>query len=235
MIQLRDVTKIYRTQTVETRALSHVNLDIEQSDFIAITGPSGCGKSTLLNVVGMIDSPTSGEYTFLGDHVGRLSERELASMRNRHIGFIFQGFNLVEDLTVFENVELPLRYLGMPRGRRRFRVREVLEAVDLVSREMHKPAHLSGGQQQRVAVARAVVGDPALIVADEPTGNLDSKNGEEIMSLLEALHSAGTTVLMVTHSAAHASRARKVYAMTDGEFAPASGSVLRNIQVSRRS
>jgi putative ABC transport system ATP-binding protein len=218
MIELREVTKIYRTDSMETRALSHVSLDIVQGDFIAITGPSGCGKSTLLNVIGMIDSPTTGEYTFLGEQVDRLVERELAAMRNRHLGFVFQGFNLIEDLTVFENVELPLRYLGMPKDRRRLRVREVLEAVDLMSRELHRPAQLSGGQQQRVAVARALVGDPALIVADEPTGNLDSRNGEDIMSLLEALHSSGTTVLMVTHSAAHASRAQKVYAMTDGAF-----------------
>jgi len=218
MIELRKVTKIYRTQAVESRALDNVSLLIGRGDFIAITGPSGCGKSTLLNVVGMIDSPTSGEYIFLGEHVGRMGERELSAMRNRHLGFVFQGFNLIEDLTVFENVELPLRYLGMPRDRRRLRVREVLEAVDLMPRELHKAAQLSGGQQQRVAVARALVGDPDLIVADEPTGNLDSKNGEDIISLLEALNSAGTTVLMVTHSAFHASRAQKIYAMTDGAF-----------------
>jgi len=218
MIELRKVTKIYRTQAVESRALDNVSLQIGRGDFIAITGPSGCGKSTLLNVVGMIDSPTSGEYIFLGEHVGRMVERELSAMRNRHLGFVFQGFNLIEDLTVFENVELPLRYLGMPRDRRRLRVREVLEAVDLMPRELHKAAQLSGGQQQRVAVARALVGDPDLIVADEPTGNLDSKNGEDIISLLEALNSAGTTVLMVTHSAVHASRAQKSYAMTDGAF-----------------
>jgi putative ABC transport system ATP-binding protein len=218
MIRLNGVTKIYRTSSVQTSALSGVTIEICQGDFVAISGPSGCGKSTLLNVIGMIDAPTGGQYTFRGEDVSKMVERELAAMRNRHIGFVFQGFNLIEDLSVFENIELPLRYLGVPKDRRRLRVREVLEAVDLVPRALHKPAHLSGGQQQRVAVARALVGDPALIVADEPTGNLDSKNGDEVMLLLETLNSTGTTVLMVTHSALHASRARTRYSMSDGSL-----------------
>ncbi len=220
MIRLSNVRKLYRTSELETTALDDVSLEVEQGDFVAIMGPSGCGKSTLLNIVGLIDTPTSGEYVLEGTEVSRYSESRLTEIRKRTVGFIFQSFNLIDDLTVYENVELPLLYQGMSRSGRKTRVREVLELVGLESRAQHKPAQLSGGQQQRVAVARAVVGDPKLIVADEPTGNLDTKNGEDVMDMLATLNEQGATILMVTHSPSHAGRAHRLLSLLDGRLVP---------------
>lgn len=219
MITLRNIRKNYRADNLETAALADVSLEIDQGEFVAVMGPSGCGKSTLLNVVGMIDTPTSGEYLFCGQDIARWPESRLVELRKRNLGFVFQNFNLIDDLTVYENIELPLLYQNAPRALRRDRVREVLELVDLKSREKHKPAQLSGGQQQRVAVARAVVTDPKLILADEPTGNLDSRNGEEVMGMLDVLNQQGATILMVTHSPEHASRAHRIVNMVDGRVA----------------
>jgi putative ABC transport system ATP-binding protein len=216
MIRLSHVRKLYRTKELETTALDDVSLEIGDGEFLAVMGPSGCGKSTLLNIIGMIDEPTDGQYFFGDAEVSAYSERRLVELRKRNIGFIFQSFNLIEELTVFENVELPLMYQGMSKRARRARVREVLELVDLPSRAKHRPAQLSGGQQQRVAVARAVVGDPKLIVADEPTGNLDSRNGDEVMEMLTTLNEQGATILMVTHSPIHAARAHRVVNFLDG-------------------
>ncbi len=219
MITLRNISKNYRADNVETAALADVSLQIEAGEFVAVMGPSGCGKSTLLNVVGMIDSPTSGEYLFCGQDVARWPESRLVELRKRHLGFVFQSFNLIDELTVYENIELPLLYQNAPRALRKARVREVLELVDLLPRARHKPAQLSGGQQQRVAVARAVVTDPKVILADEPTGNLDTHNGQEVMGMLDTLNQQGTTVLMVTHSHEHASRAQRIVSMLDGHIA----------------
>jgi putative ABC transport system ATP-binding protein len=212
LITLRNIHKNYRADNLETAALADVSLQIDEGEFVAVMGPSGCGKSTLLNVVGMIDSATSGEYLFCGQDVARWPESRLVELRKRNLGFIFQSFNLIDDLTVYENIELPLLY-------RKARVREVLELVDLLPRARHKPAQLSGGQQQRVAVARAVVTDPKLILADEPTGNLDSRNGGEVMGMLDILNQQGATVLMVTHSHEHAGRAQRIVGMVDGRIA----------------
>ncbi len=220
MITLRGVRKLYRADNVETAALANVSLQIDEGEFVAVMGPSGCGKSTLLNIVGMIDTPTEGEYLFSGEDVAPYPESRLVEIRRRHLGFVFQSFNLIDDLTVFENVELPLLYQNVPRGQRKARVREVLELVDLRPREKHKPPQLSGGQQQRVAVARAVVCDPKLILADEPTGNLDTKNGEEVLGMLDTLNQQGTTILMVTHSHEHAARAHRIINMLDGKVLP---------------
>ena len=219
MITLRNIGKNYRADNVETAALADVSLQIDAGEFVAVMGPSGCGKSTLLNVVGMIDSPSSGEYLFCGEDVARWPESRLVELRKRNLGFIFQSFNLIEDLTVYENIELPLLYQNASRVHRKARVREVLELVNLLPRAKHKPAQLSGGQQQRVAVARAVVTDPKLILADEPTGNLDSRNGEEVMGMLDILNQQGATVLMVTHSHEHAARAQRIVGMVDGRIA----------------
>lgn len=217
MITLKAIRKLYRADNVETAALANVNLQIDKGEFVAVMGPSGCGKSTLLNILGMIDTPSDGQYLFAGEDVARYPESRLVEIRRRHLGFVFQSFNLIDDLTVFENVELPLLYQNVPRAQRRARVREVLELVDLRPREKHKPAQLSGGQQQRVAVARAVVCNPDLILADEPTGNLDTKNGEEVLGMLETLNHQGTTILMVTHSHEHGSRAHRIVNMLDGK------------------
>ena len=221
MIRLANICKLYRTSDIETTALDKVSLRVEQGEFLAIMGPSGCGKSTLLNIIGLIDTPTSGEYVLDGTEVSRYAESRLTDVRKRTIGFIFQSFNLIDDLTVQENVELPLLYQGMPRSARRTRVREVLELVGLQSRARHRPSQLSGGQQQRVAVARAVVGDPKLIVADEPTGNLDTKNGEDVMDMLTTLNEQGATIVMVTHSPSHAERAHRLVNLLDGQVVPA--------------
>ncbi len=218
MITLRHINKNYRADNLETAALADVSLQIDPGEFVAVMGPSGCGKSTLLNVVGMIDSPSSGEYVFAGQDVAQWPESRLVELRKRNLGFIFQSFNLIDDLTVYENIELPLFYQNAPRATRRARVREVLELVDLNARARHKPAQLSGGQQQRVAVARAVVTDPKLILADEPTGNLDSKNGEEVLGMLDILNQQGTTILMVTHSEMHAAHAHRIVTMLDGRI-----------------
>jgi putative ABC transport system ATP-binding protein len=220
VIRLSNISKLYRTTELETAALDNVSLEVEQSEFVAIMGPSGCGKSTLLNIIGLIDIPTSGQYVLAGTELSKCSESELTEIRKHNVGFIFQSFNLIDDLTVHENVELPLLYQGMPRAARRTRVREVLELVGLESRAKHKPAQLSGGQQQRVAVARAVVGDPKLIVADEPTGNLDTKNGEDVMDMLTTLNEQGATVIMVTHSPSHAGRAHRLVSLLDGRVVP---------------
>ena len=220
MITLKGIRKLYRADNVETAALANVNLQIDEGEFVAVMGPSGCGKSTLLNIVGMIDTPNDGEYLFCGENVAPYPESRLVEIRRRRLGFVFQSFNLIDDLTVFENVELPLLYQNVPRAQRKARVREVLELVDLRPREKHKPAQLSGGQQQRVAVARAVACDPKLILADEPTGNLDTKNGEEVLGMLDTLNQQGTTILMVTHSHEHASRAHRIINMLDGKVLP---------------
>lgn len=219
MITLRNIRKNYRADNLETAALADVSLQIDAGEFVAVMGPSGCGKSTLLNVVGMIDSPNSGEYLFCGEDIARWPESRLVDLRKRNLGFVFQSFNLIEDLTVYENIELPLLYQNAPRAQRKARVREVLELVDLLPRAGHKPTQLSGGQQQRVAVARAVVTDPKLILADEPTGNLDTRNGEEVMGMLDILNQQGATILMVTHSHEHAGRAQRVVSMIDGRIA----------------
>lgn len=220
LIQLRNVRKVYRTSALETTALDDVSLDIDAGEFVAVMGPSGCGKSTLLNVVGMVDTPTSGHYELAGVQVSAAAESDLAQMRRGNIGYIFQSFHLIDDLPVHQNVELPLLYLGATRQQRRRRVREVLELVGLMPRARHLPAELSGGQQQRVAIARAVVGDPKLIVADEPTGNLDTRNGEEVMEMLGVLNEQGATILMVTHSPDQARRAGRILHMLDGRLVP---------------
>lgn len=217
MIKLQNLSKVYRTAYMETTALHEINIHIRKGEFVAVMGPSGCGKSTLLNVVGMIDSPSSGEYYFDGEEVGHRSENELVDVRKNNIGFIFQNFNLIDDLSVAENVDLPLLYLGIPKKERRAKVERALELVGLENRARHKPQELSGGQQQRVAVARSVVTDPKLILADEPTGNLDTKNGDEVMHMLDVLKKNGTTILMVTHSPEHGERADRIIHMLDGE------------------
>ena len=218
MIEMHDLNKVYRTANVETTALNNVNVEITEGEFIAIMGPSGCGKSTLLNIVGMLDSPTTGRYSFAGENVAGYPESQLADVRKRNIGFIFQSFNLVDELTVAENVMLPLLYQKVPAKQRSERVQAVLERTNIAHRADHRPQQLSGGQQQRVAVARAVVTSPKLILADEPTGNLDSVNGEEVLQLLNQLNGDGTTIVMVTHDQSHADHATRVINMLDGRI-----------------
>jgi len=218
MLKLEHVTKVYRAAQVETAALDDLSLDIQPGEFLAVMGPSGCGKSTLLNILGLIDSPTSGAYWFMGEDIARCSEEELTLRRRAGVGFVFQNFNLVDDLNVAENVELGLIYRRVPLAERRRRVAAALERVGLAHRARHMPKQLSGGQQQRVAVARALVSDPKVILADEPTGNLDTANGDAVMDMLSALTQSGTTIIMVTHSEAHASRANRVVQMLDGRF-----------------
>jgi putative ABC transport system ATP-binding protein len=218
MIKTKDLKKIYTTEDVETTALNNVNLNIQEGEYVAIMGPSGCGKSTLLNVLGMIDNPSSGEYHFLGQEVSRYSERQRANLRKENIGFVFQSFNLIDELTVFENVELPLLYLGFSASERKKRVNEVLEQMEIMARRNHFPQQLSGGQQQRVAVSRAIVSRPKLILADEPTGNLDSAHGEEVMRIVGELHEAGTTIVMVTHSPAYAEYSHRTIHLFDGHI-----------------
>jgi putative ABC transport system ATP-binding protein len=217
MIRLANLSKSYRTETVMTAALRGIDLTVEAGEFTAIMGPSGCGKSTLLNLIGLLDRPDSGELHLHGQETSRLPEAGLADLRKRHIGFIFQSFNLIEELTVAENIELALLYHGIPAGVRKQRVAEAMDKVGIGHRAGHRPSQLSGGQQQRVAVGRAVVAKPALILADEPTGNLDSANGEEVMRMLRALNDEGTTVLMVTHTPSHADHARRVIDLIDGQ------------------
>lgn len=216
MIEIHDLTKVYRTADVETSALSHINLEIKAGEFIAIMGPSGCGKSTLLNVLGMLDSPDSGRYAFNGEDVAGYAESKLAEIRKQNIGFIFQSFNLVDELSVAENVMLPLLYQKVPAKERQDRVQAVLERVGIAHRADHRPQQLSGGQQQRVAVARAVIANPKLILADEPTGNLDTVNGEEVLNQLNQLNGDGTTIVMVTHDQRHAEHASRIVQMLDG-------------------
>jgi putative ABC transport system ATP-binding protein len=218
MLRLEHVTKVYRSTDVETAALDDVSLEVLPGEFLAIMGPSGCGKSTLLNILGLIDSPTSGSYWFRGENIARCSEEQLTLRRRAGVGFVFQSFNLINDLNVAENVEVVLLYMGVPSAERRQRVAVALERVDLAHRARHMPKQLSGGQQQRVAVARALVSNPRLILADEPTGNLDSANGEAVMEMLTRIVNGGTTIVMVTHSEEHAKRAHRVVNMLDGRF-----------------
>ncbi|WP_186001992.1 ABC transporter ATP-binding protein [Corallococcus sp. Z5C101001] len=216
LLQLDGLTKVFETEEVETHALSNIHLTIRQNEWVAIVGPSGSGKSTLLAVLGLLDTATRGSYLLDGRSVLELSPTDRAKVRNQHIGFIFQSFNLIGDLTVFENVELPLTYRGLPAADRKQRVERALERVGMAHRARHLPGQLSGGQQQRVAVARAVAGDPLILLADEPTGNLDSKNGEAVMQLLSDLHKAGSTLCMVTHDPAHARIATRTVSLFDG-------------------
>ncbi len=218
MIELKDLTKIYRTDTIETTALNSINLHIPEGSFIAIKGPSGCGKTTLLNILGLMDRPSRGELLLLGKNTAGLKENELSRLRRKTIGFLFQKFNLIASLTVFENVELPLLYQKLPVASRKTKVEAMLMQLGLEARAGHFPHQLSGGQQQRVALARCVINDPRIILADEPTGNLDSKNGEEVMRLLSDLHLDGRTIVMVTHDDRYAAYAERVIEMSDGGF-----------------
>ena len=218
LVQLEGIGRTYRTDTVETAALRDLSLDIEAGEFVAVRGPSGCGKSTLLNIVGLLDRPTSGSYRFAGVEVGDLGEAELAELRRRRLGFIFQSFQLLDELTVRENVEFALFYHKLKASERKARALEVMERMQIAHRAGHRPSQLSGGQQQRVAVARAVVGKPDLVLADEPTGNLDSANGSEVMDILSELNRQGTTILMVTHSADHSAYARRDICLADGQL-----------------
>ncbi len=217
LIRIDKVSKVFYTEHVETHALSRVTLQIERGEFVSVAGPSGCGKTTLLTILGLLDTPTSGEYSLDGRSVEELSATIRARVRNQAIGFIFQAFNLIGDLTVFENVELPLTYRSMSRSERRGRVRESLDRVGMIHRIDHYPSQLSGGQQQRVAVARAVVGKPNIILADEPTGNLDSSNGRAVMALLQELHSDGVTICMVTHDPRYSRLAQRTVTLLDGQ------------------
>lgn len=221
VIQLRNISKIFTTDEVETHALSEVSLSFERGDYVAVAGPSGCGKSTLLSILGLLDTPNSGEYTLNGKAVANLGLAERARIRNREVGFIFQAFNLIGDLTVYENVELPLVYRGTAGAERKERALAALEKVGMSHRRKHYPSQLSGGQQQRVAVARAVVGEPSILLADEPTGNLDSKNGTEVMNMLDSLHEAGATICMVTHDPRYADRAVRAIHLFDGRIVDA--------------
>ena len=218
MIETKNLKKIYTTGEVETTALDNVNLNVKEGEFAAIMGPSGCGKSTLLNILGLIDNPTEGKYFFAGEEVSGYSERQRADLRKRNIGYVFQSFNLIDELTVYENIELPLLYMKIRPNDRRERILEAMEQLKLAHRQGHFPKQLSGGQQQRVAVARAIVGKPKLILADEPTGNLDSSNGEEIMSLLTGLNEKGATIIIVTHSEAYAEYSQRIVHLFDGHI-----------------
>jgi putative ABC transport system ATP-binding protein len=216
LIHLEGIKKVFFTDEVETHALAEVHLEIKNGEYVAISGPSGCGKTTLLSILGLLDSPSDGKYTLAGEAVANLTASERARIRNRQIGFIFQAFNLIGDLTVAENVELPLTYRGMAAAERKQRVQNALERVGMAHRMRHYPSQLSGGQQQRVAVARAVAGDPVILLADEPTGNLDSKNGEAVMTLLQELHKGGATICMVTHDPRYAAHADRAVHLFDG-------------------
>ena len=218
MIRTKELTKIFRTEEVETTALNKVDLAIKDGEMVAIMGPSGCGKSTLLNIIGLLDNPTEGEFFFNDQEVSRFSERNRTNLRKGNIGFVFQSFNLIDELTVYENVELPLLYLKVSASERKKKVEEVLERMKIIHRKKHFPQQLSGGQQQRVAISRAVVTNPKLILADEPTGNLDSANGEEVMNLLTELNKDGTTIVMVTHSPTDAEYAHRIIQLFDGHI-----------------
>ena len=217
IIEIKNLQKVFRTELIETVALNGVSLTVEKGEFVAIMGPSGCGKSTLLNIVGLLDNPTSGEYLLDGVDVSKKSESERTDIRKGTLGFVFQAFNLIEDLNVEENIELPLLYMGLPKSERKKRIQDAMERMAIGHRAKHFPAQLSGGQQQRVAIARAVVSRPSLILADEPTGNLDSKNGHEVMELLSELHKEGTTIVMVTHSQKDAMYADRIVNLFDGQ------------------
>ena len=217
MIKTENLQKVFRTDEVETWALNDVNIEIKKGEFVAIMGPSGCGKSTLLNILGLLDNPTSGKYYLNGTEVSKFTESQRTDIRKGVIGFVFQSFNLIDELNVYENIELPLLYMGVPATERKKKVEEAMKRMDIMHRSKHFPQQLSGGQQQRVAIARAVEAGPSLILADEPTGNLDSKNGKEVMSLLSELHKEGTTIVMVTHSKHDANYADRVINLFDGE------------------
>jgi len=218
MIQLQNIKKVFRTEEIDTWALREVSLEVKDGEFVAIMGPSGCGKTTLLNIMGLLDTPTEGTYMLNGKEVSRLTERERTNIRRGTIGFVFQSFNLIDDLNVYENIELPLLYMGVPASERRKRVTDILDRMAMSHRRGHYPCQLSGGQQQRVAVARAVVTNPKIILADEPTGNLDSQNSREVMELLCQLHEQGTTIVMVTHSQHNASYADRIINLYDGQI-----------------
>ena len=218
MIQLTDIKKVFRTEEVETWVLDNVSLKVNEGEFVAIMGPSGCGKSTLLNILGLLDTPTDGTYILNGVDVSKMKETDRINVRKGIIGFVFQSFNLIDELTVEENIELPLLYMGIPKKERKKRVREVMDRMNISHRNKHFPAQLSGGQQQRVAIARAVIANPKIILADEPTGNLDSRNGEEVMQLLSELHKEGTTIVMVTHSQHDAGYANRTVKLFDGHI-----------------
>ena len=218
IIETNNITKSYRTEEVETTALNQINMKVRNGEFVAIMGPSGCGKSTLLNVMGLLDDFDSGEYVFLQKNISTLNKKEKSELRMKSIGFVFQNYNLIDELTVFENIELPLKYLNISKGERTTRVEEILDKMGISHRRNHYPNQLSGGQQQRVAVSRAVINDPKIILADEPTGNLDSKHGNEVMDLLTSLNENGTTVIMVTHSEHDASFAHRTIKLLDGEI-----------------
>ncbi len=218
MIKVTNLSKVFRTEEIETTALNQVSFEINDGEFVAIMGPSGCGKSTLLNILGLLDNPTDGSYMLLGQEVAKLKEKDRTKFRKGNIGFVFQSFNLIDELNAFENVELPLRYLNISASERKARVTEILKRMNISHRAQHFPQQLSGGQQQRVAIARAVVSNPKLILADEPTGNLDSKNGKEVMDLLTQLNEEGTTIVMVTHSQKDASVAQRVVNLFDGQI-----------------
>jgi len=218
MIKTTNMVKIFRTEEVETTALNKVSLEVERGEFVAVMGPSGCGKSTLLNILGLLDNPSEGEYYFMDQEVSGHKERHRTNLRKGNIGFVFQSFNLIDELNVYENVELPLLYLNIKSSQRKKKVNEVLDRMQISHRKNHFPQQLSGGQQQRVAVARAVVANPKLILADEPTGNLDSKNGEEVINLLSDLNNDGTTIIMVTHSPIYAEKASRIIHLFDGHI-----------------
>lgn len=218
MIKVTELCKIFRTEGIETTALNGVSFEIKKGEFVAIMGPSGCGKSTLLNILGLLDNPSSGSYELMGQEVAHLKERDRTKFRKGNIGFVFQSFNLIDELNVFENVELPLKYLNMSASERKQRVTAMLKRMNISHRAQHFPQQLSGGQQQRVAIARAVISNPNLVLADEPTGNLDSKNGKEVMDLLTELNSEGTTIVMVTHSPKDASMAQRTINLFDGRI-----------------
>jgi len=217
MLRMRELSRVYRTDMVETTALNAIDLDVEDGEFVAIMGPSGCGKSTLLNIIGMLDSPSSGSYLFDGEEVAGRTESQLSDLRKRNLGFIFQSFNLIDELSVEENIELALLYHDIAASERKARVGAVMDRVGIAHRARHRPSQLSGGQQQRVAVARALVAAPKLILADEPTGNLDTSHGEEVMKMLQTLNAEGSTIVMVTHSPSHADYAGRVVNMLDGK------------------
>lgn len=218
MIKVDNLSKIFRTEEIETTALNNVSLEIKDGEFVAIMGPSGCGKSTLLNILGLLDNPSEGHYLFNGTDVGNLKEKERSKFRKGNIGFVFQSFNLIDELNVYENIELPLKYMKISSSERKKRVTEIMKRMNISHRAKHFPQQLSGGQQQRVAIARAVIANPQLILADEPTGNLDSKNGREVMNLLTELNQEGTTIVMVTHSPKDASMAQRVIDLFDGQI-----------------
>lgn len=218
MIRTVDLKKVFRTESVETTALNGVSMEVKEGEFLAVMGPSGCGKSTLLNALGLLDTPTSGQLWFLNQEVSKFTENQRTDLRNANIGFVFQSFNLIDELTVYENVELPLLYAKLPQSERKSRIEAALDRMQIAHRTQHYPQQLSGGQQQRVAIARAIVTNPKLILADEPTGNLDSVNGDEVMSLLKELNNDGTTIIMVTHSEANAALGSRIMRMLDGNI-----------------